>query len=472
MSRPEFLSQLPSIEELLEHPRVAKTIDRVNRSTAVVQLRGAIHSLGAEIARRTEGLPSLGAGELLDRLIRQLEFPRPTSSASCVNATGAYFLAPTLRPPIAAAAIQAARVAADGFRQGPFQSAAPIAAKLVGAERGKVLNSRPQAIASAIEALAAGGVCVVARGDMTELAPGVRIDAVARRAGATLREVGAADAASAGDFQAALEGVGSPDGGAACVLLRQSVLGSPDADLLAQVVAAAHQAGATVLIDGGGARLRRDTPAYGDRSLTVEELAACGSDLVVFDAAGLVGGPVAGVAVGTQAAVERLDASLAAKIDAIDPAVDAALGATLRLFEKPGDLRFTHPLHQLLDAPVENLRTRAERLAPRIAALEGVAAAAAFERPSSARGAATWAIRVEPAGGDAEALRTRLATSEPAVLAEIAESAVVFDLSTVYPGQDSALVAAIGPERPTSGDTTGGDPGSGEPSSEASPPPA
>ncbi|CAE7522701.1 selA, partial [Symbiodinium sp. CCMP2456] len=233
----EFIAQDGGLQpvDTVDRSPAGLTIDRVNRSTAVVQLRGAIHSLGAEIARRTEGLPSLGAGELLDRLIRQLEFPRPTSSASCVNATGAYFLAPTLRPPIAAAAIQAARVAADGFRQGPFQSAAPIAAKLVGAERGKVLNSRPQAIASAIEALAAGGVCVVARGDMTELAPGVRIDAVARRAGATLREVGAADAASASDFQAALEGVGSPDGGAACVLLRQSILGSPDTDLLAQV---------------------------------------------------------------------------------------------------------------------------------------------------------------------------------------------------------------------------------------------
>jgi L-seryl-tRNA(Ser) seleniumtransferase len=182
--------------------------------------------------------------------------------------------------------------------------------------------------------------------------------------------------------------------------------------------------------------------------LSVEELVASGADIIVFDAAGLVGGPVAGVAVGKQAAVERLDASLAAKIDAIDPAVDAALGATLRLFERPGDLRFTHPLHQLLDAPVDNLRTRAEQLAARIAALEGIAAAAAYERPSGPRGGATWAIRVEPAGGDADVLRSRLAASDPAVLAGPADSAVILDLSTVYPGQDSALVAAIGPERP------------------------
>jgi L-seryl-tRNA(Ser) seleniumtransferase len=461
MSRPEFLSQLPSLEELLEHPRIAKTIDRVNRSTAVVQLRGAMHSLGAEIARRTEGLPSLAPSELLDRLIRQLEFPRPTSTASCVNATGEFFLAPTLRPPIASAAIQAARIAADGFRNGPFQSAAPIAAKLVGAERGKVLNSRPQAIATAIEALAAGRLCVVARGDMTELAPGVRIDAVVRRAGATLREVGAADAASADDFRAALQDLSSQGAGSVCVLVRQSVLGSSDKGLLAQVVGVAHQAGATVVIDGGGARLRRDTPAYGDKTPCVEELVASGADVVVFDAAGLVGGPVAGVAVGKQSAIERLDASLAAKIDAIDPAVDAALGATLRLFEKPGDLRFTHPLHQLLDAPVDNLRTRAERLAARIAAVEGIATAAAYERPSGPRGGATWAIRVEPTGGDADALRSRLAAGDPAVLGGMADSAVILDLSTVFPGQDSALVAAIGTERPgnpqASGDPEPGD---------------
>jgi L-seryl-tRNA(Ser) seleniumtransferase len=209
-----------------------------------------------------------------------------------------------------------------------------------------------------------------------------------------------------------------------------------------------HQVGATVIVDGGGARLRRDTPAYGDAAPSVEELVASGPEIVVFDAAGFVGGPVAGVAVGKKAALERLDATLAARIDATDPAIDAALAATLRLFERPGDLRFTHPLHQLLDAPVDNLRTRAERLAARIAALDGIASATALERHSGPRGGVSWAIRVEPAAGTPEELRGRLAAGDPAVLGVAADSGVILDLSTVFPGQDSALVAAIGPERP------------------------
>lgn len=446
MSRPDFLSQLPSLEELLEHPRVAATIDRVNRSTAVVQLRSAIHGLGAEISRRTEGLPSLGAGELLDRLIRQLEFPRQTSSARCVNATGEFFIAPTLRPPLAAAAIDAARLAVDGFRHGTADVAAPLAAESVGAEAAKVFGSRPRALATVIEALAAGGACVVARGDMTELAPGVRVDDVCRRAGATLREVGAADAASADDFRSALAELRSQNIGPLAVLVRRSVVDGADAGLLEQIVTATQEAGAAVVVDRGGARLRRDTPAYGDNTASVEESVACGADVVVFDAAGLLGGPVAGVAVGKQAALDGVVGSLSAKIDAIDPAVDAALAATLRLFERPGDLRFTHPLHQLLDAPIDNLRTRAERLATRIAALEGVAVASAQERPSGARGGPAWGICVEPADGVAAALRDRLAAGEPAVLVNAADSAVFFDLSTVFPGQDGALVAAVGPE--------------------------
>ncbi|TWT99608.1 L-seryl-tRNA(Sec) selenium transferase [Botrimarina colliarenosi] len=449
MSRPDFLSQLPSLEELLEHPRVASTIDRLNRSTAAVQLRGAIQSLGAEVSRRAEGLQSLGAGELLDRLIRQLEFPRPTTPSRCVNATGQFFLAPTLRPPLAATAIDAARAASEGFCQAS-EAATKTAATLLGADAAWVGCSHPRALATVLEALAGGGTCVVARGDMTEVAPGLRLDEIARRAGVTLREVGAANTATADDFAGALAPLQSAqlqsaDAPRLAVLVRDRV-GSSDAALLSSLAQTAHHAGAKLLFDCGRARLRNDTPAYGDTALSVEASLSAGADLVIFDAAGLVGGPVAGVVAGRRAAIEAVASSGAAKLDTIDPAVEAALAATLQLFQRPGDLRFNHPLHQLLDAPIENLRTRAERLALRIAAGQGVGAASAVERPSAARGGASWAIRVEPAAGTPAEVRERLASLEPALLVEVEADAVLLDLATVFPRQDAVLVDSWGGE--------------------------
>lgn len=440
MAGPDFLSQLPSLDELLEHPKVAAAIDRLNQSTAAARVRSAVTGLGTEISKRAEELQALTPGELLERVVRRIDEPRRANATQVINATGSVLGPEWTRPPLPSAAIEAAQTFGQGYVDGAVNAAAEAATRLVGGcDAAAVFSSPVAGLSAALESLAGGGVCLIARGEMSELATGVRLDEVCRRAGVELREVGATNATTLADYQAAL-----PTDSAAAVVLRRSTQATEP--LLTEL---AGLAGATLLVDAGGTRPRQDTPSYGAAFDSAEQMLREGAAAVVLDTAGLIGGPSAGLLVGMKAEVNRVIDSSAARADSVAPMVDAALAATLELFVAPDSLRFHHPLYELLDAPVESLRSRAERLAPQIAAGERVASAVAVE---VARDTPSWAVRIEPiAGATPSDLLSGLAGHDPKIVAVAEDQAVRLDLRAVFAREDRALAAAFRAETPETG---------------------
>ena len=65
----------------------------------------------------------------------------------------------------------------------------------------------------------------------------------------------------------------------------------------------------------------------------------------------------------------------------VDKITLAALGATLRLYRDPQSAERSLPLLTLLSTPLANLKNRAERLAPQLAATQAVAAAEPLKAP-------------------------------------------------------------------------------------------
>lgn len=443
MSRPDLLSQLPSIDELLEHPKVRAAVDRWNRSSAAGRLRSAVATVGAEVSRQAEGLGRLAPGELVERLVRQLDPPASSTPSAVVNATGDLFAASWIGAALPPVAIAAGTAAAEGARR-DCGRAGPIAATLIGTDLAISLSSHALALQATLEALAAGGACVIARGDMAELRNGVRLDDLCRRAGVMLHEVGASNAATVDDYRTVLGELG----GGPKVLLRRSQFPGVG---VAELSAAARSVNAHLVVDAGPARPRGDSPSYAEPSPSAEAAASAGADLIVMDGAGLVGGPVSGVVAGRRPMVEGVAHHGAAMVAAIDPVAEAALAATLELFLQPAQLRFVHPLYQLLDTPTENLRTRAERVAARLEAIDHIGSAAASVSRSAcgfATGAETWIVRFQHARESLERTVQRLTESDPAIFARHDHEGVVLDLRTVAPRDDVQLVAAM---LPTSG---------------------
>ena len=108
------------------------------------------------------------------------------------------------------------------------------------------------------------------------------------------------------------------------------------------------------------------------------------------------------------------------------------------------------PLLSLLGTSIDNLRNRAERLAPQMAAAEAIESAEPLDSTTYLGGGSiptqqlsTCCIGLEPASMSVDRLATSLRTGKPSVVGRIQDERLLLDLRTVMPRQDQALVEAV-----------------------------
>ena len=401
--------------------------------------------LGAEVVVRLQAFDGPGSGG-------------PAEPVRAINATGVIVHTNLGRAAWPRAAIEAARLAAEGSilleldrttgrRGSRFRAAEEHLIALTGAEDALVVTNNAAAIALAVGLAGRGGGVAVSRGELLEIGGGVRIPEILRRAGMRLVEVGTTNQTRVGDFEAAFA---NPKARVKAVLrvhpsnfVQSGFVESPDPVVLAE---AAHRYGAIVLDDlGSGALLPTERVGLAHEPTPRERLAA-GADLVTFSGDKLVGGPQAGLIVGRGDLIARLRKDPLARAMRPDKTILAAVAATLALY-RGGRASAEIPVWQMLTTPIETLRQRAHAL---VAALpDGSAAVVELEATvggGSVPGATLASIGVAPAtvtGRDAADLVTHLRTHEPCVIARIERDLVVLDLRTVAPKDDAALAGAL-----------------------------
>jgi L-seryl-tRNA(Ser) seleniumtransferase len=134
--------------------------------------------------------------------------------------------------------------------------------------------------------------------------------------------------------------------------------------------------GVPVIDDVGSGALASGMPELGDEP-PVRRSVAAGCAVVCFSGDKLLGGPQAGLMVGTRDAIERCRSHPLARAVRIDKLSLAALCATLELYRDPAAAREL-PVLRMLAAGEEELRRRAEIMCERIgAAAEVIRASAA-----------------------------------------------------------------------------------------------
>ncbi|MEM9354294.1 MAG: hypothetical protein AAGA92_14905 [Planctomycetota bacterium] len=172
------------------------------------------------------------------------------------------------------------------------------------------------------------------------------------------------------------------------------------------------------------------------------------ADAVAVSGDGLLGGPACAVVFGRSSTLQGVREHEAYAAAAPNRVALAALEATLGLYQDRETLIHKLPVWSLLTTPRDNLRQRAERLAPLLAAIPGVAAAEPMEDISpwcKADGlhleASTWCVRVESGTASVESAAARLERDER-VAARQRSDALHLDLRAVFPRWDQRLVAA------------------------------
>src|SRR5688572_12738157 len=112
------LPQLPSIGELLEHPRVKGVVARINGSTLAHRAAGFLEELKSSLTERAGRVEMPSVTQMAERLARRL-LGEPLSSGPVINATGIVVGDPDLTPPLADAAVHAmTQLAGEYHRRG------------------------------------------------------------------------------------------------------------------------------------------------------------------------------------------------------------------------------------------------------------------------------------------------------------------------------------------------------------------
>ena len=322
-----------------------------------------------------------------------------------------------------------------------------------GAEEAAVVNNNAAATLLTLTALAKDREIIVSRGQLIEIGGSFRLPDVMSASGTRLREVGTTNKTRIGDYAAA---IGEQTAG----ILRAHtsnyrVVGFTEEASLSELVALGRQHRLPVIDDiGSGALL--DFSKYG---IAGEPLAAdsirAGADLVLFSGDKLLGGPQAGIIVGRKALVDKITQHPMMRAMRVDKMTLAALAATLRLYCDVETAERNVPLLSLLATSVENLRNRAERLAPQIAAAPLVARAEAIASATFLGGGSvpaqeipTWCVAITPREWSVNQLSKSLRDGEPAVVGRVQQDKLLLDLRSVFPHQDMQLATALSAIRP------------------------
>src|ERR671911_251554 len=348
------LRDLPSVDELLRDPRLA----REPHALAVEASRSVLARAREEIGGGAE------PGDLVERALAELAATRRPRLRRTLNATGVIVHTNLGRAPLAEAAL--ARVAeigrgysnleydlAAGARGSRQDHLADLVRRLTGAEAALVVNNNAAAVLLALAALAEGREVLVSRGELIEIGDGFRIPEVLARSGARLVEVGTTNRTRASDY----EGATGPE---TALLLRvhQSnfrLVGfaeQPSVGELARVARARE----LVLVDDLGSGALVDVEGEPTPAASL----AAGADLVCFSGDKLLGGPQAGIVAGRADLVERLRRHPLHRALRSDKLTLAALEGTLALYlDRPQEI----PVLRMLREPADAVRARAERLA-------------------------------------------------------------------------------------------------------------
>ncbi len=453
------LRNLPSIHELLESPALKTLLDRISQNAVVATVRTVLDEVRHEVqtAASDRTLPS--ASDLADRIARRIVEGQSPELRPVINATGVLFGGGLGWPPLAEEAIAAVAAVARDYASFELnlatgrpcrssESAEELLRELCSAEAALVLSSDAAATLLTLAALAAGREVIVSRGHMVDRGDGWRLPELMMASGAMFHEVGTVNNTDVNDYTQAIG-----EATAAILLVNPgnfTIVGATQSATLEEVVGAGQRRRLPVVYDLGGGALVDFRPFGMEGQPLVADCIKAGADIVLLSGDKLLGGPQCGIILGRKVLVDKIERHPLARALSADKLTLAALAATLRLYRDPQKARVSIPLLQLLGTSAENLKNRAERLAPQAAATPAIREAEAVADVTRfgwgtipTQELPTWCVALRPAAMTVDRLAAALRTGTPSVVGRKKDDRFLLDLRSVLPRQDTQLLAAL-----------------------------
>jgi L-seryl-tRNA(Ser) seleniumtransferase len=366
------------VDSLLRHARLTVSIDRYGRSMVTDAIRRVLADVRQEI---TDGRVAITGDGLIDRVADAVEAQLPPSLRRVFNLTGTVLHTNLGRAPLPKEAIEAVVDVArepsnlefdldSGTRGDRDEHVEGPLCRLTGAAAATVVNNNAAAVLLVLNTLSLRKEVPTSRGELIEIGGSFRMPDIMKRAGCTLREVGTTNRVHLRDYADAI----GPKTGVVMKVHTSNyeVVGFTASVPEQELSSLCRNRGVPFVVDLGSGMLV-DLARFGlPHEPTPSETLAHGADIVTFSGDKLLGGPQAGVIVGRADLIAAIKRNPLRRALRVDKMTIAALSAVLAIYGDVERLADRLPVLELLTRPTGDIRTRAERLRPLVAA--------AFER--------------------------------------------------------------------------------------------
>lgn len=371
MDQSQLLRSLPKVDILLDIAQKALKNDQYTHSQWLSATRHVLDALREDIlAGVCSEMPDDNALVTLirDTLEQQALFHlRPV-----INATGVVLHTNLGRSPLGEEVAEHIKQVAMGYstleydvptggRGSRHSIVEALICKLTGAEAAMAVNNNAAAVLLAMAATCYKKEVVVSRGELVEIGGSFRVPQVLEQSGAFLKEVGTTNKTHAYDYQKAID----IEKTGALLKVHTSnfrVVGFTEEISAKELASIAHSHNLPLIYDlGSGALLCPPLEAFKDEP-TVKDAVDSGADIITFSGDKLLGGPQAGIVLGSKPFIAEMKTHPLSRALRVDKLTLAALEGTLRLYLDPSLAIKSIPTLNALSLEPPALLNRAEIL--------------------------------------------------------------------------------------------------------------
>jgi L-seryl-tRNA(Ser) seleniumtransferase len=449
-----LLREIPSVDRLLKHANCEVLLTRYNRDYVTQKCREVLERLRAEIRQATSfSLSEIDDEAVIKRLEAHIRAESVPGHVRVVNATGTILHTNLGRALLPQAAIDAMTAVAGypvnleydlaaGKRGRREETIQRLLVELTGAEAATVVNNNAAAVLLGLNTFAQGKEVIVSRGELIEIGGAFRIPEVMAKSGAILKEVGSTNRTHPTDYENAIH-----DKTALLLKVHASnykVVGFTSEVTLDQLVAIGKQHNIPVMEDlGSGALI--DLGKYGlPKEPIVSERIRAGADVVTFSGDKILGGPQAGLMVGRQEWIGRINKNHLQRALRCGKLTLAALEATLRLYRQSPDITQAIPTLRAFTRHLDEIREFGEAVLPKLQATLGDGFRLTLEDSTSQIGSGalpteelpTVVISIEHPKLSAAAIAKKFRDANPPIIGRITEDRFLLDLRTIFDPQE------------------------------------
>jgi L-seryl-tRNA(Ser) seleniumtransferase len=447
------LKELPSVSEVLLECKSSKSLNS--------KYMAYIIKSNLESYRRAAKKGSLKPkrAQITQNILSEVERLTAPSLKSVINGTGIVLHTGLGRAPMKESTAKNAAKRVAGYTNLEFDLPTGtrgqrqdhvngLLSALTGAQSSMAVNNNAAAVLLALNELGEGKEVIISRGQQVEIGGSFRIPDVIKKSGCILKEVGSTNRTHLKDYEKAIT---KKTGMILWVHTSNYVVRGFTHDVsLSDLVQLGKKKRVPVVADLGSGALLDLSEKGIPKDMLVQDVVKSGVGLVTFSGDKLLGGPQAGLIVGTKTLVNKLKTNPIARAVRCDKWSLAFLEESLRSFGDHGPSKNNLTV-SLMMASRKALTKRGEIILSHlpkkakgklgISLVESEVEAGSGSLPEEKLD--SMAFRFKPNGISASKLATKFRIGDTPVVGYIHGHTFYIDLKAVIPGQEKELVGAI-----------------------------